>query len=240
LIIEYARENDIFISDLELEHAYRRIIKEYSENTFHDALLRGYVNPEQWRERLRNHLLLQRVISEVTKNIALPSYDEIKQYFETHRNEFSTSRMISFKQIVTVKKEDAELVLDKLNSGENFEKLARSFSIAPEAEKGGYVGWVFEGQLDESMEKELFSLSPGTCSSVVETPYGYHIFQVQSIKPGGARELPLVMEQIERLLYQQNREKQLMRALINLREKYKVVVRIPSSYIASPNKATTM
>jgi parvulin-like peptidyl-prolyl isomerase len=74
--------------------------------------------------------------------------------------------------------------------------LAKKYSVAPEAENGGEVGWVAKGQLEESMEKTLFSMDVGTISNVVKTPYGYHIFEVLEVRPEGIKGLSEVRQEI--------------------------------------------
>lgn len=206
LILEYCTREGITLSEGELERALADIMENYTEDSFHDALLRGTVDYEYWKARLAEHLLLQKVMKTVAEEIRPPSYEEIERYFELHKEELKTPRMVKFRQIVTRSKADAEEILKRLSNGETFEELARECSVAPEAVHGGEVGWISEGQLDKSMEEVLFSLPEDVVSPVVTTPYGHHIFQVLSFHPEGTRELPDVIDEIESRLLQEKRE----------------------------------
>lgn len=224
LILEYGKEKGISLPDGELEAAIREIKEGYTEEAFNDALLRGYVDLEGWKERLREQLLAHKIVRKVTEDLVSPSYDEIKKYFETHRNEFRSPRMVRFRQIVTRTREEAETLLGRVHKGEDMGELAGEYSIAPEAERGGEVGWVAQGHLDESMEKALFSTGVGKTSPIVETPYGYHIFQVISARPEGTRELPEVIQEIEARVLIQRRQAFFKKWLHNLRAQFKVDV----------------
>lgn len=203
LILEYGREKGITISNEELHGALKDIKSEYTEDAFKEALLRGYVDLEEWKDRLRERLLVNKITKRVTRNIAPPNYQEIKEYFEANLGEFRSPRMLKFRQIVTRTREKADGLLKRLHDGEDMSELATKHSVGPEAEDGGEVGWVAEGQLDESMEKALLSLPQGRISPVTKTPYGYHIFEVLSSRPEGVKKLPQVVAEIEsRLLYQ--------------------------------------
>lgn len=224
LIMEYGRENTITLSENELKSAINGIRKEYTEDGFQDALLRGYVDFEEWKDRLRKQLLKNKIIKRATKSISPPSYQDIRRYYVNNQDEFRYPRMLEFRQIVTRTKEEAENLLQRLRNGELMSELARKYSIAPEAENGGKVGWVALGHLDESMEKILFSMSQGKTSPVIKTPYGYHIFEVLSIRPEGMKKLPEVIFKIESKFINQKREAAYKKWLGELRTHFKVKV----------------
>ena len=206
LILEYGKKMRISISENELERAIKDIKSGYTEGSFKDALLRGYVDLEQWEERIREQFLVNKVIKEVTESITPPDYQDIKGYFEDNKDEFNSPKMLEFRQIVTRSREEADALLNRLDNGEDMHELAKKYSIAPEAENGGKVGWVARGHLEESMEKVLFSMPQGKTSPVVKTPYGFHIFEVLSVRPEGVKQLPEVIRKIESRLLSQRQE----------------------------------
>jgi peptidyl-prolyl cis-trans isomerase C len=224
LIIEYGKEKGISISEKELQSALEDIKREYTEGSFKDALLRGYVDFKQWKDRLRDKLLVNKIIRKVSEGIVRPSDQDIKRYFEENRDEFRRPQMVRFRQIVTRTKEEAENLLKRLHTGEEMSELAREYSIAPEADSGGNVGWVAKGHLHESMEKVLFSLPQGKISPVVKTPYGYHIFETLSVKPEGMKELPEVIQEIESRLTSEKRNVLCREWLRELRTHFRVKV----------------
>ncbi|MDY6971665.1 MAG: peptidyl-prolyl cis-trans isomerase [Thermodesulfobacteriota bacterium] len=224
LIMEYGRENGISTSEQELNNALRDIRSEYTENAFQDVLLRGYVDYEQWENQLREQLLINKIIKKVTGSIPPPSYQDIKQYFDANQDEFRTLEMLRFRQIVTRTKEESENLLKRLHDGEDMSELAKKHSIGPEAENGGEVSWVVRSHLDESMENGLFLVPHGEISPVIETPYGYHIFKVLSVRSEGVRGLPEAISEIESKLYNQKREVFYKNWLGKLRSHFEVSV----------------
>ncbi len=224
LVIEYGKQNNISISENEFQRNLNEIKREYSEDAFRKVLLQGYVDSALWEHRLRNQLLVGKVIKLVLEKIAPPSYEEIKIYFQKNRNEFRSPEMLRFRQIVCKSKKEAETLRDRIYAGEDMGKLAKKYSIAPEAEAHGEVGWVARGHLDESMEDALFSLQSGKISPIIKTSFGYHLFEVMSRRPAGVKGLPEVIHEIEALLIRQKHEVFYKKWLEKLRSDFKVAV----------------
>jgi len=70
-------------------------------------------------------------------------------------------------------------IYERLQKGEEFYKLARSFSDdANTALKGGDMGWLNPGQLPDFMQSQLDLLATGSISAPFQGPAGWHILQV--------------------------------------------------------------
>jgi len=224
LIIEYAKENGISVSETAFQKNLKEIKKEYTENDFRETLLKGYIDLESWEDRLRNQLLVSKVIEQASEGVALPGYKEIQRYFLENRNDFRSPGMLRFRQIVCKSKKEAAELSERLRAGEDMGELAGKYSIAPEAGNNGEVGWVARGDLDDSMESVLFLMQPGEISPVVKTAFGYHLFEVMARRPAGFKDLPQVMDEIETTLLRQRREVFHKKWLEKLRSESKVKI----------------
>ena len=76
-------------------------------------------------------------------------------------------------------------IADKLKHGAAFEELSSQYSLAPNAKKGGEIGYVSRGELPKMFEDEIFALKPGGISPVIRTESSYHIFKVQDRRAPG-------------------------------------------------------
>lgn len=84
------------------------------------------------------------------------------------------------------KKANAEQILSRAKSGEDFAKLANEFSQdpgnkTPDGElQGGIYKNVPKGQMMPAFEQAALALEPGQIAdNLVETPYGYHIIKLE-------------------------------------------------------------
>lgn len=224
LILEYGKENGISIEEEEVKSALADVHREYAGSDFRNALLREYMDFDQWRGRFEEQLLAKKILEMASGNIIPPAYRDIERYYEAHGGEFRFPQMVRFRQILTQSKAEAEDLLRRIKDGEDMGDLAREYSAAPEAEQGGEVGWVASEHLDESMAKVLFSMSPGEVSPITKTSYGYHIFEMLSVRPPGLKPLPEVVAQIEATLLDQKRKLFLKEWLSHLRTHFDVQV----------------
>jgi len=225
LIMEYGKERNITISEAELESAINEIKKDYPEEVFQSMLLERYIDLKGWKTWLRQELLAKKIVTEALAAIPPITYQEIKAYYESHQEEFKHSLKVELMQIVTNTREEAKDLVKQLAEGADMSELAKQHSIAPEAEAGGYLGWVEKGTLDVSMDKVIFSLPLGKISTIVETPYGYHIFRVMSSQQEGYTSLPDSMESIESKLLSEKKDGFYREWLKTLKSQYPVVIK---------------
>ena len=127
----------------------------------------------------------------VTAGVAV-SDDELKKYYREHEQEFLLPEEIKVRHILIVSLKEAkpeerekararaEAVLQRLNRGEDFAKLAGELSEDQiSASKGGELAPITLGKTNsEEFEKAAFALKNGEISGIVATSYGFHIIKM--------------------------------------------------------------
>jgi len=77
-----------------------------------------------------------------------------------------------------------EAVQARLKAGEDFAKLAKEVSEdAATASKGGDLGWFKAGVLSPQLDEAVFGMDKGDVSDIVETQLGFHLIQLEDIRP---------------------------------------------------------
>ena len=137
----------------------------------------------------RDEMRRQKLIASLAGEIAEPDEAKIREYYEQHQNDFRSGEEIHVRQILVHDEALADEILAKLKKGASFEDLSSQYSLAPNAKKGGDIGYVSHGELPKMFEDEIFSLSPGSVSSVIRTESSFHIFKVDERRPPGSVDL---------------------------------------------------
>jgi len=68
-------------------------------------------------------------------------------------------------------------MLDQLNKGASFSKLASERSLCPSKKRGGDLGAFGRGQMVREFESAAFALKKGEVSQPIKTKFGWHIIR---------------------------------------------------------------
>jgi parvulin-like peptidyl-prolyl isomerase len=205
LVLHEAPKMGITVSDDELEEVLAAIQRGYPEGGF-EEVIKDEAFLLQWKEQLRQRLLIEKVISRISQVTAPIDEQTMKQYYEQHREEFVVAEQVRVRQIVVKDRKDAESILRKLKRGDPFDELAKRYSSGPEAEEGGDLGFFGRGEMPEEFDV-AFSLQEGEISDIVQSPYGYHIFQVVTKGGQSALDFAQVKDQIRNVIMREEEEK---------------------------------
>ena len=82
------------------------------------------------------------------------------------------------RHILVKTKEESEKLKQRLDNGEDFDKLAKKYSVCPSAKKGGDLGEVKPGQMVKSIDNVIFKKSINKVHGPVKSKFGYHLVVV--------------------------------------------------------------
>ncbi|HVK53641.1 MAG TPA: peptidylprolyl isomerase [Burkholderiales bacterium] len=77
-----------------------------------------------------------------------------------------------------------EAIKARIASGADFAELARTQSEDGSAPRGGDLGWISPGETVPEFEQAMNDLKPGQLSNPVQSPFGWHLIQVQERRQG--------------------------------------------------------
>lgn len=149
-------------------------------------------------------------VSRIAATVPPATDAQIDAYYRQHRAEFMARERRKVRQILVREPELAQSILAELRGGLSFEDAARRYSRAPNAPRGGEVGWVERGQLPRLFEDTIFSLPEGGRSAIVRTDGDfYHLFQVDQIATEGEPSF----EQVRPIIQERLREEEVRRRI---------------------------
>jgi peptidyl-prolyl cis-trans isomerase C len=205
LVLNEAQKMGITVSDDELEDAFDSIKRSYPQGRF-DEIVRDESTRRQWKESLHQRLLIEKVINRVSQLTTPIDEPTLRKYYKKHRSDFTLPEQVRVRQIVVKDRQEAEGLLRRVKRGDSFEELARRHSIGPEAEMGGDLGFFGRGDMPEEFDV-VFSLKVGETSNVVQSPYGYHIFQVVARRGQTQSSFDEVKEQVRKMMMREEEDK---------------------------------
>ncbi len=206
---EALTDTTIKVTDQEVLDAADAVIRKTRQNFPSEMAFRaelqqaGFQTPEDYRrwmnEKQRRELTVVRHRENLQQSERIkplpPSEKETRAYFDTHLAERTadTPATISLRQIILAPKPSeaagqrahavADSIVTALRAGADFAVAARRFSTDPvSAAQGGDLGWFRRGVMVPEFERIAFGLKPGVVSDAFETPFGWHILQVQRVQ----------------------------------------------------------
>ncbi|NVM25283.1 MAG: peptidyl-prolyl cis-trans isomerase [Desulfobacterales bacterium] len=224
LILEYGRDTGITLSELELESAIQDIVKDYPESSFEETLLTNCIDYDEWKERLREKLLIKKIVKKQAESLAPISYQAIKSYYQERKEDFRHPPRAKLMHIVTRTRREAQAVVTRLEGAEDVAKIVKEQSIRSGIQGDSAMNWTTKDMLPHPLSDILFSIPVGKPSSIIETPYGFHIIKVLRREPEGIKGLLEVMGEIENRLLSEAIERHYTAWLSQLRNDYAVTV----------------
>jgi len=137
----------------------------------------------------RDDMRRQKLISDIATEVPEAGEEQIKEYYDQHPAEFKSGEELHVRQILVHDESLANEIHDKLKKGAAFDALSSEYSLAPNAKKGGDIGYVSRGELPKMFEDVIFNLQAGAVSDVIGTDSSYHIFKVDERRPPGQTDL---------------------------------------------------
>jgi len=148
----------------------------------------------------RDEMRRQKLISDLSAEVPAATDEDVQKYYAEHPAEFKSDEEVHVRQILLHDEALANQIAAKLKAGGSFEELSAANSLAPNAKKGGDIGYVSRGELPKRFEDEIFSLQPGGVSNVIQTDNSFHIFKVDEKRPAGTIDLqtaaPVIRERL--------------------------------------------
>ena len=215
LALSYAEENDITVSDEEVQEEIdttKQAVAQQAqdagqegdpEQLFQDALKQFGFTEESFREEVRTGLTVQKVQDEVAGG-ADPTEEEVRAYYDENKEASFTNPEQRCLRHILFNKDQEDLANDvkgEIEGGGDFAALAREHSQDPSnKEQGGDLGCVPEGQFVPEFDEAAFGAEEGELLGPVETEFGFHLIEVTEIRPEGETPFEEVAPDIEEQL----------------------------------------
>ncbi|OGP78450.1 MAG: hypothetical protein A2V86_10610 [Deltaproteobacteria bacterium RBG_16_49_23] len=179
-----------------------------------EAEAKDYYQNQQEEFRIPTYLQVQYLAfrpSDIELKIQI-SPEEMKRYYDQRKESFKVPKQVRAREIlikadpqdpperVEEKRKKAEEILGKARKTKDFASLAKQVSESGNAQKGGDLGWLQKGNIEESFEGPLFSLKSGDLTGVLRGAGGFYIFKAEDVTGEKQKTFEEVKDQIHQAL----------------------------------------
>jgi peptidyl-prolyl cis-trans isomerase C len=82
------------------------------------------------------------------------------------------------RHILVSSQEECEKLKEKIESGSDFEEIAKEHSTCPSGKSGGDLGVFSPGQMVQEFDQVVFNDEVGKVHGPVKTDFGYHLIEI--------------------------------------------------------------
>ncbi len=205
-LMQYAKETGVRVDDVQVERTIARVAQEnkMTGDQFRKAVEREGISYAKYREDIRSEIMVQRLRDREVESKISVSDAEVDNFLATMKTQTGGETEYRLAHIlvtvpeqaspeqIDVRRRRAEEALKQIQGGTDFAQVAAGFSDAPDALKGGDLGWRAPARLPTVFSEPVRSMKPGEVSPVLRSPTGFHIVKVEEIR---SRNEPTVVEQ---------------------------------------------
>ena len=241
LQLQQAEREKITVDDAEMAEQMADVMKRL--NVKNDAELEEALRPQgisvdAVKRRIRENLMVQRVIRrKVTLRISVTE-QEIDRYLDENRAKLETALTFEARHILLLPepargeegweeaRRRADDVYAKLLAGGDFAELARTNSDDGSAKDGGALGPLKRGELAPEIEAEILKLRPGEASAPFKSGVGYHLFRLDSQQTLTGEGLAQARNQIRDILFREKYQVRFKEWLAEIKQRAMIDVRL--------------
>ena len=197
--LQLAAQTGLKVDDDTLNRAVSNIASENGMPLarFREAVERDGYDFAQFREEIRNEIIISRLRQREVSNLVHVSDREIDNYLATQVQQDTIEMEYRLAQISVATpqaaseedaekaRKQAEKLLRRVRAGEDFLRMAAENSDDPQALDSGDLGWRKAGEVPTVFSEAVTSLREGEISDVIGSPSGYHIIKLLGVRSAG-------------------------------------------------------
>ena len=201
--LQVAREEGVKVDDTLVDQAEQNVARQngIDVNELHRRMQADGMDPNVYREELRNQLMLQRLRDRELESRVKVSELDVDQYLRDQQQNGVDPALtqLNLAHILVAVPENAteaqvgsarakaQGLLERARAGEDFGKLARENSDATgAAQNSGVIGMRTADRLPPLFVDAVRDLKPGDITGVLRSPAGFHIVKVLEKQQVGA------------------------------------------------------
>ncbi|MEM8549736.1 MAG: peptidylprolyl isomerase [Verrucomicrobiota bacterium] len=159
-----------------------------------------------FRDELKQDLIVGYMRASSMPSQTAVSPQKIEEYYQKNKSRYFEDEGVNLSLIMLAPianenpdllQQTADQILARLNAGEDFSELAKTYSQDDRRDQGGDWGWISRADLIPALADAAFALEAGQFSQPVPVQEYLYILQVKEKREAGIKELEKVRNEIE-------------------------------------------
>ena len=188
LLLQEAARRGIKITDSQLNQTMQRMARQNSMSLsdFRRSLIADGIEYDKYREAVRREVTIATLGRQYGQRNATISDAEVDDFIaqsgaDTDNYEYLLSHILialpdgATPEQVSDAQRTADEILARLREGEEFDRLANTYSAGDTALQGGDLGWRKKAEIPSLFTDQVLSMSPGDHAGPIRSASGLHI-----------------------------------------------------------------
>jgi peptidyl-prolyl cis-trans isomerase SurA len=194
--LQMAKEMGVRVDDATLDRAIANIAEQQKMTVqeMRNQMEKEGMTFAGFRDEIRGEISMQRLRQHEVDSKIQVSDAEVDTYLLAEKTAAAEQVEMDISQLlvripdnatpdqVAARKSRADDVARQLRTGADFAKMAGTYSDAPDALKGGAIGWRDPNGLPPLFANELKKLSKGQITTVIRTNAGFYILRLNDVR----------------------------------------------------------
>ena len=202
------------------------------------ALAKDGISIEAFKKQIETRLQRMKFLQWAMKVESKAGEKELRDFYQKNIDQYRTDESYRPGHILfTVPKEASpqegleirkkcQMVLDKINRGEDFGEMALLYSEDASKKDRGDLGFFKRGELLPVFEQEALRLEIGEVSGIVQTPVGFHLIKLLDRKRGTAPPFEEIKERVQADYHEVETQEAIKQFLSTLKEKAVIEIKL--------------
>jgi peptidyl-prolyl cis-trans isomerase C len=184
LLFQESKKKGIKVKPEEVSDQLQKIKQRYpNEDEFKKRLSEAGFKESDVRKQIERGMAIQQLIDKEVADKVKISDEETKSFYDKNPQFFQQPEQVQASHILikvdaaapddqkATARKKIEAVQQKVQKGEDFAALAKTYSEGPSGPRGGDLGYFRRGQMVKPFEEAAFRLKPNETSEIVETQF---------------------------------------------------------------------
>lgn len=191
-LAQVAKENGIKVDDTQLERAIAGIARDNKLDLagMRAALEKDGINYNKFRDDIRAEIIQSRLREREVESTINVAESEVDNVLVAEKSRATSGQEYQLQHVlitvpdkadaaqIAARKKRAEDAAAQIARGDDFSKVAASFSDAPDGLQGGNLGWRPPERLPALFNDAIAPLQPGQTTGILRSPNGFHIIKL--------------------------------------------------------------